>query len=45
MRKYTYRFSRYGEMRDRIKAKEEQEQDTKRKPIYKLRAADEVVYK
>ena len=23
MRKYTYRFSCYGEMRDRIKAKEE----------------------
>lgn len=22
-KKYTYRFSRYGEMRDRIKAKEE----------------------
>lgn len=46
MRKYTYRFSKYGEMRDRIKAKEaEDKQEEKRKPIYKLRAADEVIYK
>ena len=46
MRKYVYRFSKYGEMRDRIKAKEsEDRQDSKRKPIYKLRAADEIIYK
>lgn len=45
MRKYTYRFSRYGEMRDRIKAKEKDKPDTKRKPIYNLRAADEDIYK
>ena len=45
MRKYTYRFSRYGEMRDHIKPKEEQEQEIKRKPIYKLRVVDEIIYK
>lgn len=53
MRKYTYRFSKYGEMRDRLAEQTILSRNTKyinfanskRKPIYKLRAADEIIYK
>lgn len=38
-RKYVYRFSRYGEMRDRIEAKEKEEEAKEKRNVYNPRAA------
>ena len=39
MRKYEYRFSCYGKMRDRIESKEKEEKKKEKKYKYSLRAA------
>ena len=38
-RKYVYRFSRYGDMRDRIEAREKEKEEKEKRNVYNPRAA------